>query len=164
MHKEHFGQFPISISTFIIDVVANNQYLLILNVLYTTLRPNYWHCFSTSVKRFQVLHCITVTWPNEKTQKPRTCVFQARWTLKISWQRLSSWKDSGTPSWSSSMLCVPWRNPSTSSLSWWSMAACWITFEVCQPHFPLQIQWPKSFKKHSGYIEQTERIEKYNQN
>lgn len=58
---------------------------------------------------------------------------QVLWTLRTSWERLRSWRGCGMPSWSSCTLCAPWRSPSTSSQSWWRMAACWSTSRVRQP-------------------------------
>lgn len=62
---------------------------------------------------------------------------QAPWTLRTSWERLRSWRGCAMPSWSSCMLCAPWRSPSTSSQSWWRTAACWSTSTVRRPHFYL---------------------------
>lgn len=64
---------------------------------------------------------------------------QVLWTLRTSWERLRSWRGCGMPSWSSCTLCAPWRSPSTSSQSWWRMAACWSTSRVRQPHCHLHV-------------------------
>lgn len=54
----------------------------------------------------------------------------APWTRRTSLRRRRSWRSCGTTSWFSCTLCARWRNPSTSSRSWWRMAPCWITCKV----------------------------------